>query len=83
LGPATTTVAESSESSLLEDFAKSISPNDPVPKEMRQRLLRRGFIRIDCTGIFASDRYAIADQIANVSHDQVTLTTTREALLKS
>jgi hypothetical protein len=82
LGPATTATVERSERSLLEDFARSISPNEPVPDELRQRLLRRGFIRIDCTGIFTSDRYAMSDQIAHVSGSQVTLKTTRDALLK-
>ena len=82
LGPATTAAVEGAENSLIEDFAKSISPHEPVPKELRQRLLRRGFIRIDCTGFFASDRYAMSDQIAHVSDDQVTLKTTRDALLK-
>jgi hypothetical protein len=82
VGAATTSTVGSTESSLLEDFAKSISPHKPVPKELRQRLLRRGFIRIDCTGIFTSDRYAMSDQIAHVGDDRVTLKTTRDALLK-
>jgi hypothetical protein len=82
LGPATTADSGSSETSLFEDFAKAISPNKPLPEELAQRLLRRGFIRIDCTGIFASDRFAMSNQIAHVSDDQVTLGVTRDALLK-
>ena len=82
LGPATPSTPETSETSLLEDFAKAVSPTEPLPEELRQRLLRRGFIRIDCTGIFASDRYALSDQIAQVSDDRVTLGVTRDALLK-
>ena len=82
LGAATTSAPEASESSLLEDFAKAISPTEPLPEELRQRLLRRGFIRIDCTGIFTSDRYALSDQIAQVSDDRVTLGAARDALLK-
>lgn len=82
VGPATTADMERSETSLLEGFAKSVAPKDPVPEELRQRLLRRGFIRIDCTGMFASDRYAMSDQIARISDGQVILGVSREVLLK-
>ena len=82
LGPATTALPERAETSLIEGVAKAISPNDPIPDELRQRLLRHGFIRIDCTGILASDRYAMPDQITQVSEDQVTLGVARDALLK-
>ena len=82
LGPATTSDLERSETSILENFAKAIALGLAAPKELRQRLLRRGFIKIDCAGILVSDRYAMADQIAQVSEDQVTLETTRDALLK-
>lgn len=82
LGPATTAAPERAETSLIEGFVKAVAPNDPIPDELRQRLLRHGFIRIDCTGILASDRYAMPDQITQVSEDQVTLGVARDALLK-
>jgi hypothetical protein len=82
LGPATAFASGGSETPLLEGFVKAISPSEPVPEELRQRLLRRGFISIDCTGIFTSDRYAMSDQIAHVSDDHVTLGVTCDALLK-
>ena len=82
LGPATASVSGGSETPLLEGFVKAISPTEPLPEELRQRLLRRGFIRIDCSGIFTSDRYAMSDQIAQVSDDHVTLGVMRDALLK-
>lgn len=81
-GSATTSDLGSPETSLLEDFARAISPTEPFPEELRQRLLREGFIRIDCSGIFAADRYAMSDQIAQVVDDQVTLRVTRDNLLK-
>ena len=82
LGPATISDPGRSEASLLESFAKAIAPGQAVPEELRQRLLRRGFIKIDCAGILTSDRYAMADQIAHVSEDWVTLETSRDTLLK-
>lgn len=69
LGPATAYEPGSAETSLLDDFAKAVSPTEPLSEELRQRLLRRGFIRIDCTRIFAADRYAMSEQIAQVSDD--------------
>ena len=82
LGPATASEPGGTETSLLEDFAKAVSPTEPLSEELRQRLLRRGFIRIDCTGIFAADRYATPEQIAQVSKDHVTLQVERNDLLK-
>jgi hypothetical protein len=49
---------------------------------MRARLLRHGFIRIDTSGLFAADRYAMPEQLASVSNDRVTLRVTREELMK-
>jgi hypothetical protein len=80
-GPATTSAGEPAGSALLEDFAQIFAP-DPIPEPMRARLLRRGFIRIDTTGLFAADRYAMPEQIASVSGDRITLRVTREELIK-
>lgn len=81
MGSATTTAEETAGSSLLEDFARAFAP-DTVPEPVRARLLRHGFIRIDTTGLFAADRYAMPEQIASVSDDRVTLRVTREELMK-
>lgn len=81
LGAATTAASETQESSLLEDFAKAFAP-DPLPEVLRNRLLRHGFIRIDSTGLFATDRYALPQQIASVADDRVILQVTRDELIK-
>ena len=81
LGPATTSAEETAGSSLLEDFTRVFAP-DTMPEPVRARLLRHGFIRIDTTGLFAADRYAMPEQIASVSDDRVTLQVTREELIK-
>ena len=60
LGPATMSDLGRSENSLLDHFAKAIAPGQTVPQELRQRLLRHGFIKIDCAGILVTDRYAVA-----------------------
>jgi hypothetical protein len=82
LGPATVSSPEKSEHSLIEDFMNAVSPHDPVPDPLRQRLLRHGFIRINTSGLFAADRYAMPDQIASVADDRITLHVMREDLMK-
>jgi PRC-barrel domain len=82
-GPETAPSPGQGESSLIEDLAKAIFPSDQLPETLRQRLLRHGFIRLDSTGLFAADRYVMADQIADVSEDRVTLLVTRDELIKS
>jgi hypothetical protein len=44
--------------------------------------LRHGFIRINTSGLFAADRYAMPDQIASVADDRITLHVMREDLMK-
>ena len=81
LGPATTSAEENADSSFLEDFARLFAPGT-IPEPLRARLLRHGFIRIDTTGLFAADRFAMPEQIVSVSGDRVTLQVTREELIK-
>jgi hypothetical protein len=63
---------------LTEIFAA----NDELPEELRSRLLRHGYIRIDGSGLFASDYYVISDQIASVSKDRLQLNVLRDQLIK-
>jgi hypothetical protein len=81
-GPATASSPGRGKSSLIEDFAKAIAPQDQLPETLRERLLRQGFIRIDSTGLFAADRYVMPDQIESVSGARVVLRATRDDLLK-
>jgi hypothetical protein len=81
-GPATASPSGPMDHSLVADFMQAVSPQEPMPEPIRQRLLRHGFIRIDCSGLFASDRYAMPDQIAKVSEDSVVLHVAREELVK-
>src|SRR5687767_3404298 len=47
----------------LDRLATALSPADPLPPEVIERLRQQGFIRIDSAGLFASDRYATAEQV--------------------
>ncbi len=56
--------------------------SEDIPNVLRNRLTREGYIRMEAKGLFASDRYILPDQIANVSDDRVNLKTTRDELVK-
>jgi hypothetical protein len=70
------------ERSWITDLAEVFAPDD-LPDTMQSRLLREGFIRLDASGLFASDRYVMPEQIASVSNDGVRLSVRRDDLLKS
>jgi hypothetical protein len=74
---------ESSEGSLIEDFAKAIVLTEQVSDTLRERLLCHGFMRITSTGFFSADRYVMPAQIASVADDRVMLCVSREKLIKA
>jgi hypothetical protein len=80
--PATLSVRGSHARSLIEAFGREIALTDYVPDTLREELLRHGFLRINCAGLFVADRYAKPEQIASVSNDGVTLRVTRDELIK-
>jgi hypothetical protein len=61
-------------------FGGGVSPSETSGSEVRERLLRHGFIRLDSRGLFASDRYILPDQIASVSEDGVRLKLSKDEL---
>jgi hypothetical protein len=81
LGAATASPTEQQATSLLDDFITSLAASEPVPEPVRQRLLRHGFIRINTSGLFTADRYAMPDQIESVSDNRVTLGVTYKELM--
>lgn len=81
LGAATASPADRQAHSFLDDLARVFAPA-PMPETLRHRLLRHGFIRIDSTGLFASDCYALPQQIASVFSDRMTLRVSREELIQ-
>jgi hypothetical protein len=73
----------SSEGSLIEEFAEAILLTEQVSDIWRERLLSYGFIRINSSGLFTSERYALPSQIAGVSDDRVLLYVDRDELVKA
>ncbi|HQZ13515.1 MAG TPA: hypothetical protein PK286_11590 [Devosia sp.] len=64
------------------DVVADVFRSDDLPDEVRDMLLQKGFIRIDSAGLFAADRYVTPDQIMSVTGDALTLSVTREELMK-
>jgi L-alanine-DL-glutamate epimerase-like enolase superfamily enzyme len=56
--------------------------DDDLPDTLRNRMFHDGFIRINTDGIFASDRYALTEQISEALGDDVQLTVNYDELLK-
>jgi hypothetical protein len=73
----------SSEGSLIEEFAKAVLLTERVSDMWRERLLSYGFIRINRSGLFTADRYALPSQIAGVPDDRVLLSVDLDELLKA
>jgi hypothetical protein len=63
-------------------FGGGISPTETSETEVRDLLLRHGFIRLNARGLFASDRYIMPDMISSVSDDVVVLTLSKDELKK-
>src|SRR5260221_655976 len=81
-GPATATDRRERGDTLVDDIARGFTSDDKLPRELEQRLLLNGFIRVDGGGLFGSARYVLPEQIAGVSRDRVQLRVTRDELLK-
>jgi hypothetical protein len=80
-GPATASVPEQRDETLV-DFVAEAFADKPLPDVLRERLLRQGFIQIDTSGLFASDRFAFADQIQSVMEDCVRLSVSKDELIE-
>lgn len=68
---------------LVHAIARAFSPDDNLSDELKDRLIRKGFVRIDGEGLFAADRYITPDQIASVRDDRLVLTVAKSELMKT
>lgn len=80
-GPATADDIDLTADTLVEVVARAFSDDD-IPDVLRRRLLYNGFVKVDGEGLFASDRFVMADQIASVSGERVLLKVDRKQLIK-
>jgi hypothetical protein len=66
--------------SLMDDIARAFAPDD-MPEELRERLLREGYIRLDTAGLFAADRYILPEQIVGTDGDALVLNVSKDELM--
>lgn len=84
VGPASPAPADNPnmrQDSIIDNIAEAFDPNE-VPKELQQKLLVSGYIRLDTAGFFATDRFITPDQIVGVKDDTVQLSVNRDQLVK-
>ncbi|KKB78383.1 hypothetical protein VW35_12195 [Devosia soli] len=67
-------------STLLADI---FNPSDNLPRELQEKALREGFVRLDADGLFASDRYIFPEHIDRVEGDRLILNVRKDDLLKA
>ena len=67
-------------SALLADV---FSPNEELPRELQEKALREGFVRLDADGFLASDRYIFPEHIDRVEGDRLILNVRKDDLLKA
>ena len=68
--------------SILEDLGAALGDWDNLPEAARDHLLRVGYIAIDAAGIFTGERFATADQVADVGEDRVVLNVESDELIR-
>jgi len=65
----------------VPEFDDVLRPDHDLPKELHERLMHDGFIRIDA-GIFHHHRFALRDQIERVEGERVLLNVGENELIK-
>lgn len=74
-------ILEQDQNSLTSILADIFSPDDGLPREIQEKALREGFIRLDADGLFARDRYIFPEQIDRVTAEGVVLNVEKSDLL--
>lgn len=74
-------VLEDNQTGLSGILADIFSPDDGLPRELQEKALREGFIRLDADGLFARDRYIFPEHIDRVTAEGVVLNVEKSDLL--
>ena|SRR5690554_5880958 len=85
-GPETAGISpavEGERSTLTAILADVFTPDDRMPREMQERALRGGFVRLDAEGLFAADRYIFPEHIDRVEGDKLVLSVRKQDLMKA
>lgn len=74
-------VIDDRDESIVDIIADAFG-HEEIDEPLRSRLLREGYIHIDASGLFASDRFVLPEQISGLNAEGVQLNVTRDALIK-
>lgn len=75
-------VLEEERNTLAGILADVFHPDDELPREMQEKALREGFVRLDADGFLAADRYIFPEHIDRVEGDRLVLNVRKDDLLK-
>jgi hypothetical protein len=67
---------------LLASVADMLSTDVGMSQDAQERLRRRGYVRVDASGLIKGHRYVPVDQIARVSGNEVRLSVAQKHLLR-
>ena len=76
-------VLERQRNDLTGLLADLFHPDDGLLREMQEKALREGFVRLDAEGLFAAERYIFPEHIDRVDDDRLVLRVGRDELLKA
>ncbi len=75
-------VLDEERNTLAGILADVFHPDDALPREMQEKALREGFVRLDAEGFLAADRYIFPEHIDRVEDDRLVLSVRKDDLLK-
>lgn len=75
-------VIENERGTLTGFLGDVLRSDDQLPREMQEKALREGFVRLDAEGLFAADRYIFPEHIDRVEGDKLVLSVRKQDLLK-
>lgn len=75
-------VLEENHDGLTNILADVFHPDEELPREIQEKALRDGFVRLDADGFFAADRYIFPEHINRVEGDRLVLNVRKDDLLK-
>ena len=79
----TSPLVEQDRNTLAGVLADVFTPDDRLPREVQEKALREGFVRLDADGLFASDRYIFPEHIDRVEGDKLVLSVRKQDLFKA
>jgi hypothetical protein len=75
-------VVQRTENDLVAMLADVFTPDDGLPRQLQEKALREGFVRLDADGLFAADRYIFPEHIDRVEGDRLVLSVRKDDLIK-